>query len=47
MLDQNEVGLLASLQRIMQSRHPYVNNTLKRLAKAAHTRINGEKKTTS
>lgn len=34
----------AALQLVMQSRHPYVNNTLKRLAKAAHTRINGGKK---
>lgn len=47
MPDQRENALLAALQQIMQSRHAYVNNTLKRLAKAAHTRINGEKKATS
>lgn len=44
MPDQPTAELLAAMQRIMQSRHPFVNNTLKRLAKAAHTRINGEKK---
>lgn len=41
-----DVTLVKALERVMQSRHVYVNNTLKRLAKAAHTRINGKKKTT-
>lgn len=45
MPDTTKNDLLNAMERIMQSRHPFVNNTLKRLAKAAHTRINGEKKT--
>lgn len=44
MTDRPNAELMAAMERIMQSRHPYVNNTLKRLAKAAHTRINGERK---
>lgn len=39
--------LLTAMEKVFHSHHPYVNNTLKRLAKAAYDRINGKKKATT
>lgn len=47
MPEKPNAELIVAMTRIVDSRHPYVNNTLKRLAKAARTRINGQKPTTA